>query len=303
VTLVRVTRATRRFGSFTAVDGVSLTVDPGEVVGLLGANGAGKTTLLRCILGLVQPTSGEVRLFGQAPSRDTRARLGYLPQGLGLYDDLTVAENLAFAARAFGGPRPGAPAGPGEPGLDREVAAVAGEVVGDLPLGLRRRVAFAAALAHHPDLLVLDEPTSGVDPLGRSQLWDTIRATAEAGAGVLVTTHYMSEAEQCDRLVMMAGGRVAAEGSMAAIMGDSRTVRVSAPRWEEAFVALEDAGLPVALVGRSLRVPGASPEAVAGALRRASVEAELDQVPATFDETFVALAAGPDALRERGPAA
>jgi ABC-2 type transport system ATP-binding protein len=303
VTLVRVTRATRRFGSFTAVDGVSLTVDPGEVVGLLGANGAGKTTLLRCILGLLRPTLGEVRLFGQAPSRDTRARLGYLPQGLGLYDDLTVAENLAFAARAFGGPRPGALAGPGEPGLDREVAAVAGEVVGDLPLGLRRRVAFAAALAHHPDLLVLDEPTSGVDPLGRSQLWDTIRAAAEAGAGVLVTTHYMSEAEQCDRLVMMAGGRVAAEGSMAAIMGDSRTVRVSAPHWEEAFVALEDAGLPVALVGRSLRVPGASPEAVAGALRRARVEAELDEVPATFDETFVALAAGPDALRERGPAA
>jgi ABC-2 type transport system ATP-binding protein len=297
------------------VDGVSLAVEAGEVVGLLGANGAGKTTLLRCILGLLRPTSGEVLLFGQAPSRDTRARLGYLPQGLGLYDDLTVAENLDFAARAFGQPRaaasspegreatPARPAGP-----DPEVAAVAGELVGDLPLGLRRRVAFAAALAHHPDLLVLDEPTSGVDPLGRAQLWDTIRAAAEGGAGVLVTTHHMSEAEQCDRLVMLVGGRVATEGTMAAVIGDAKTVRVTADRWEEAFVALEDAGLPVALVGRSLRVPGASPEAVAEALDGAGVQAELELVPATFDETFVVLsggarAEGPGAFQGSGPAA
>ncbi|HEV8649739.1 MAG TPA: ABC transporter ATP-binding protein [Actinomycetes bacterium] len=297
MTLVRVTEVTHRFGSLTAVDRVSLAVEPGEVVGLLGANGAGKTTLIRCILGLLRPTSGEVRLFGRAPSRETRARLGYVPQGLGLYDDLTVAENLAFSARAFGVAPAGrdratAPPGSADTDLDRDVAAVAGELVGDLPLGLRRRVAFAAALAHRPDLLVLDEPTSGVDPLGRTHLWDTIRAAAEAGAGALVTTHYMSEAEQCDRLVVLAGGRVAAQGTMAAIMGDASTVRVATPRWEDAFVALEEAGLPVALVGRSLRVPGTDRERVAGALRASGVQAGLDLVPATFEETFVALAAG-----------
>jgi len=295
MTLVRVTEVTHRFGSLTAVERVSLAVEPGEVVGLLGANGAGKTTLIRCILGLLRPTSGEVRLFGRAPSRETRARLGYVPQGLGLYDDLTVTENLAFSARAFGAAPAGrgaAPPGSADTDLDRDVAAVAGEQVGDLPLGLRRRVAFAAALAHRPDLLVLDEPTSGVDPLGRAHLWDTIRAAAEAGAGALVTTHYMSEAEQCDRLVVLAGGRVAAQGTMAAIMGDASTVRVATPRWEDAFVALEEAGLPVALVGRSLRVPGTDRARVAGALRASGVQAELDLVPATFEETFVALAAG-----------
>jgi len=293
--LVRVTEATHRFGSFTAVDKVSLAVEPGEVVGLLGANGAGKTTLIRCILGLLRPTSGTVRLFGRAPSRGTRTRLGYVPQGLGLYEDLTVAENLAFSARAFGVEPAGRAEGErasGAADLDRDLAAVAGELVGDLPLGLRRRVAFSAALGHHPDLLVLDEPTSGVDPLGRAQLWDTVRAAAEAGAGVLVTTHRMSEAEQCDRLVVLAGGRVVAEGTMAAIIGDASTVRVSTPRWEDAFMALEGAGLPVALVGRTLRVPGADRERVAGALGTGGVEAELALVPATFEETFVALAAG-----------
>jgi ABC-2 type transport system ATP-binding protein len=295
MTLVQVTEVTHRFGSFTAVDRVSLTVEAGEVVGLLGANGAGKTTLIRCILGLLRPTAGEVRLFDRPPSRQTRSRLGYLPQGLGLYEDLTVAENLAFAARAFG--RADGASGTasatatGDAVLDPDVAAVADELVGDLPLGLRRRVAFAAALGHHLDLLVLDEPTSGVDPLGRTRLWDTIRAAAEGGAGVLVTTHHMSEAEQCDRLVVMAGGRVAAEGTMAAIMGDASTVQVSTPRWEDAFVALEEAGLPVALVGRALRVPGADREQVAAALDAARVEAELRLVPATFEETFVALAA------------
>ncbi len=304
MTLVRVTEATHRFGSFTAVDKVSLAVEPGEVVGLLGANGAGKTTLIRCILGLLRPTSGTVRLFGRAPSRGTRTRLGYVPQGLGLYEDLTVAENLAFSARAFGVEPAGRAEGErasgraegerasGAADLDRDLAAVAGELVGDLPLGLRRRVAFSAALGHHPDLLVLDEPTSGVDPLGRAQLWDTVRAAAEAGAGVLVTTHRMSEAEQCDRLVVLAGGRVVAEGTMAAIIGDASTVRVSTPRWEDAFLALEGAGLPVALVGRTLRVPGADRERVAGALGTGGVEAELALVPATFEETFVALAAG-----------
>jgi ABC-2 type transport system ATP-binding protein len=280
--------ATMRFGALTAVDAVDLRVLPGEVVGLLGANGAGKTTLIRCVLGLVRVSAGEVLLFGEPPSRATRARLGYVPQGLGLYEDLTVAENLRFSGRGFGvGQRDGTD---GALAGDPELAAVAARPVGDLPLGLRRRVAFAAALAHRPDLLVLDEPTSGVDPLARTRLWDTIRAAAEAGAGVLVTTHHMSEAEQCDRLVVMADGRVVADGTMADIVGSRATVRVAAGRWEDAFAALEGAGLAAALVGRTLRVPSAGREEVAAALRRGRVDAEVELVPATFDETFVALA-------------
>jgi ABC-2 type transport system ATP-binding protein len=273
--------ATRRFGELLAVDGVDLEVDGGEVVGLIGANGSGKTTLIRLLLGLLPPTAGRVRLFGEPPSRRTRARLGYVPQSLGLYEDLTVAENLAFSTAAFGvhGVT-----------LEGDLAAVRDVLVRDLPLGLRRRVAFAVALGHRPDLLVLDEPTSGVDPLQRARLWDTIRASAEGGAGVLVTTHHMSEAEQCDRLVVLASGRVAAEGTMDQVVDGTRAVEVRSDRWEEAFTALDAAGLPVSLVGRTLRVPGADPEAVGRLLAEAGLDAEVGMVPASFEEAFVVLA-------------
>jgi AcrR family transcriptional regulator len=166
------------------------------------------------------------------PSRS----LGYVPQGLGLYEDLTVAENLRFAVGAFGARAPER--------LDGTLEAVRGELVAELPLGPRRRVAFAAALAHHPDLFVLDEPTSGVDPLGRARLWETIRAVAEAGAGVLV-----------------------------AIVGNATAVEVRPERWEAAFTALDRAGMPAALVGRRLRVPDADLQRVAAALGTAGVEA------------------------------
>ncbi len=281
MTLVEVGGARKRFGDVVAVDGVDLTVERGEVVGLLGANGAGKTTLIRLVLGLLRPTGGTVLLFGEPPSRRTRARLGYLPQSLGLYEDLTVAENLAFNAGAFGARAPRR--------LDGPLEAARGELVANLPLGLRRRVAFAAALAHHPELLVLDEPTSGVDPLGRARLWETIRAATEAGAGVLVSTHFMSEAEQCERLVVIAAGRVVAAGSMADIVGDATAIEVRPERWEAAFTALDRAGMPAALVGRRLRVPDADPRRVAAALDTAGVKAEVHLVPATLEETFVTL--------------
>jgi ABC-2 type transport system ATP-binding protein len=279
-TLARTEQVTRRFGALLAVDRVSLQVGPGEVVGLLGANGAGKTTLIRMLLGLLPATDGVVRLFGEAPSRRTRRRLGYVPQGLGLYDDLTVEENLRFAAAAFESRTPS---------LSDDLAAARRTLVRDLPLGLRRRLSFAVALGHGPDLLVLDEPTSGVDTLGRAALWDTIRGAAERGTGALVTTHHMDEAEHCDRLVVMAGGRVVAAGTLGEIIGDARTVVVRAPDWTNAYEVLDGAGMPVALVGTHLRLPGAEPERVRERLRRAGVDASVEEGPATLEETFVAL--------------
>ncbi len=281
--LVETGDVVRRFGSFTAVDGVSLVVRPGEVVGLLGANGAGKTTVIRMLLGLLPPTSGRVRLFGRPPSRETRRRLGYVPQGLGLYEDLTVSENLAFTAAAFDS---------NVPPVERDLRPALTKLVRELPHGVQRRVAFVAALAHRPELLVLDEPTSGVDTLGRARLWDTIRGAAEGGAGAIVTTHYMEEAEQCDRLVVMAGGRVVAAGSMDEVVGDARTVEVRADRWQAAYEALGGEGIPAALVGVRLRVPGGDVGAVREAVDRAGVAASVEVVPATFEETFVALSAG-----------
>ncbi|HXF36716.1 MAG TPA: ABC transporter ATP-binding protein [Actinomycetota bacterium] len=271
---------TRRFGRVLAVSGVHLVVGAGEVVGLVGANGAGKTTLIRVLQGLVPPTSGSVELFGEAPSRAARRRVGYVPQGLGLYPDLTVAENLAFAAAAYG---------TAPPPLHEELAAVRDRLVGELPLGLQRRVAFAAASAHRPELLILDEPTSGVGPLGRARLWDDIRAAAERRVGVLVTTHYMREAEQCDRLVVLSSGRVVAEGTLAEILGERSAVLVRADGWREAFRALRGAGFRLGLRGRSLRVVEAEPDRVRETLEAAGIRARVDPVPATFEEAFLVL--------------
>jgi len=286
--LAQCDRVTRAFGSFVAVDGVDLELRRGEVVGLLGANGAGKTTLIRLLLGLLAPTGGAVRLFGEAPSRRTRRRLGYVPQSLGLYDDLTPAENLAFSAAVFGSRGRGDHGGPkAVAGLPGPLRPYARTPVGSLPLGIQRGVAFAEALAHGPDLLILDEPTSGVDPLARARLWDTVASAASAGAGVLITTHYMDEAGECDRLAVMAAGRVVAAGTAREITGDAQVTVVDAESWAPAFEALEQAGLPVALVGRALRVPGVTPAEVSRAL--GAIPARVRSAPATLEERFFQL--------------
>lgn len=195
-TLIDARGVTMRFGDFTALDGVDLTVKSGEIVGLIGGNGAGKSTLIRLILGLNRPTSGEIALLGASPGHRARAEIGYVPQSLGLYPTLTPAENLAFTRRVFKAPRPTRP-------LTKSK-----ELTGSLPLGEQRKLATECALSHRPRLLILDEPTSGMDALSRAQLWKILRQVAAQGVGVLVTTHYQEEAQQCDRLVKLAAGRV-----------------------------------------------------------------------------------------------
>lgn len=266
----------RHFGAFTAVADVDLRVEPGEVVGLLGANGAGKTTLIRILLGLLPPSAGRVVLFGQAPARELRRRVGYVPQNLGLYRDLTVHENLEFRAAVFG----------------VEPTAFGQEdttLVDALPLGLQRRVSFAAATQHRPELLVLDEPTSGVSPLARSRLWKVIRDEADAGTGVLVSTHYMDEAEQADRLVVMAAGQVVAEGSAADIVGGRQVVEVTAEDWAAALNVLDRPDRIVLLSGRAVRVLGGAQGRVQAELEGAGIDARVELVPASLNERLVEL--------------
>jgi len=282
---LRARHVTRRFGTFTAVHDVSMAVQPGEVVGLLGANGAGKTTLIRMLLGLLPVTSGSVELLDGPPDRQRRRRLGYVPQGLGLYGDLTVRENLSFSAQAYG---------VAEPMLPPALAARAGALVRELPLGAQRQVAFLAALAHSPEVLVLDEPTSGVDVLASASLWDTIRAQADHGAGVLVTTHYMQEAQQCDRLLLMSNGQLVAEGSEADIIGSTTAVAVHASDWAQAFAALDAAGAAVMLAGRAIRVANACPAELQQVLNAAGIQASLEAVPATIEERMLVLARAMD---------
>jgi len=279
--LVEIEALVKRFGKNVAVNRVSLTVSAGEVVGLVGANGAGKTTLIRMLLGLLTPDEGEARLLGGPPTRAVRSRIGYMPQGPGLYEDLTVEENLEFRARVFGMPRPQ---------LEEDMLGLGRTLVSDLPLGHRRRVAFAAALGHRPDLLVLDEPTSGVGPLGRADLWQTIHDAADAGTGVLVTTHHMDEAEQCDRLVFLSDGSVAFSGTVDEILAGQVTVEVTPDDHAATMDLLEHAGLAVVPAAGHLRLPGIDVSTARSALGEGIVMVET---PSTLEEAFMTLVAVP----------
>jgi ABC-2 type transport system ATP-binding protein len=282
--LTQASKATKLFGASAAVSGADLTVGRGEVVGLLGANGAGKTTLIRLLLGLLRPSDGAVRLFGSLPSISTRRRVGYVPQTLGLYAGLTVAENWHFTAAAFRIAAAKVPQG---------ISAWKNELVAGLPLGAQRQVAFAVALSHRPELLILDEPTSGVGPLGSARLWEQIRQAASDGAGALVTTHNMEEAQQCDRLVVMAGGKVVATGTAGGIIGDREAAEVHYDSPERAFAVLDAGNFAVQVHGNALRV-AAPATAVAALLSRSGIQATVEAVPANLEEAFVVIAGKPE---------
>lgn len=227
---------TRTFGDFTAVDAITFSVAKGEVFGFLGANGAGKTTAMKMLTGLLAPSSGEAYTAGFDVSRQAervKERIGYMSQRFALYDDLSVRQNIEFYAGVYGLSAK----------LVRErrdellgslgMEAMAGTLVGSLPLGWKQKLAFSVALIHRPEVVFLDEPTGGVDPVTRRQFWEMIYGAAADGTTVFVTTHYMDEAEYCDRVSIMVAGEIAALGTPAELKE-----QFSAASMDEVFVKL-----------------------------------------------------------------
>ena len=259
---VETSHLTRRFGSFVAVDDVTLSVEPGEVFAFLGSNGAGKTTVIRMLCGLLSPTAGTAHVLGfdvATAAEEIKRRIGYMSQRFSLYDDLSVGENLRFFGGAYG--LAGAD-------LRERVAWAVGlaELEGierrttrDLPGGWKQRLALACALMHRPRVVFLDEPTSGVDPLARRTFWDRIDSLASEGVTVFVTTHYLDEAEHCTRLALMHGGRLIALGTipeLRRVFSDRALYEVACPRPGDAAARLtaEPWALSVAAFGERLHV-------------------------------------------------
>ena len=291
---------TKKFDGFTAVKNVSVQVRYGEIYGLLGANGAGKTTTIKMLCGLLEPTTGEMELAGEQGSLrspDVRQRIGYLSQKFSLYDDLTIEENLAFFAGIYGIPK-------SERGEKvRWVLDFAGmqsrkaQLTGSLPGGWKQRVAFGAAIMHEPSVLFLDEPTSGVDPLARRALWRMINRLADAGAAILVTTHYLEEAEQCNRLGFMAAGELVAEGTPSGIKSAQRgqllEVVVDEPRRAAELLSQDADRWRVSVFGSRLHILmddniGGVPRAIEERLQSGGLRVISNRnVPFSLEDVFI----------------
>ncbi|WP_082391297.1 ABC transporter ATP-binding protein [Jiulongibacter sediminis] len=212
-TVIHTENLTRKFGNFTAVDAISFEVSKGEIFGFLGANGAGKTTAMRILCGLLAPTSGVAKVAGYDVYTETeniKKHIGYMSQKFSLYNNLTVRENIHFFGGIYGIPKRELKEKSEELisrlGLTQE----ADKLVGSLPLGWKQKISFSTAILHEPKIVFLDEPTGGVDPITRRQFWDMIYEAAHRGITVFVTTHYMDEAEYCDRVSIMVDGAIAA---------------------------------------------------------------------------------------------
>ena len=239
--VVQVRDLVRQFGSFVAVDHTSFDVQRGEIFGLLGPNGAGKTTTFRMLCGLLPATSGTLRVAGVDLRRaraSARQRIGYVAQKFSLYGQLSVTENLEFFASAYN-LRAARKRDRINWALQQfKLASLAGLPSGNLPGGFKQRLAMAAALLHEPEILFLDEPTSGADPLARREFWRRITTLSEQGVTVVVTTHFMEEAEYCDRVAIMDAGRILAQGTPADIRGRALSEQAGEPTMEDAFIAI-----------------------------------------------------------------
>lgn len=210
---IQVENLTKMFGDFTAVDSISFKVNTGEIFGFLGANGAGKTTAMKMLIGILKPTSGAANVAGydvSTQAEDVKKSIGYMSQRFSLYNDLTIKENIVFFGGIYGLSKAAIKEKSqnliDELGLYDE----ANKLVGSLPLGWKQKVSFSVAMLHNPKIIFLDEPTGGVDPITRRQFWEMIYREANKGVTIFVTTHYMDEAEYCDRLSIMVEGKIEA---------------------------------------------------------------------------------------------
>jgi drug efflux transport system ATP-binding protein len=245
VPVIEIEHLVKRFGAFVSVDDLSLTVGAGEVFGLLGSNGAGKTTTIRMLCGLLTPTAGSARVLGIDVGRDPEAvkrRIGYMTQRFSLYDDLTVRQNIRFFAGVYGLR--------GREGASRAAWAVSTAglegkedlLTRSLPGGWKQRLALACAVLHDPKVVFLDEPTGGVDPISRRRFWGLIDQMAGEGVTLIVTTHYLDEAERCNRIALMHAGRLVALGSVSdlkKVFAGRALLEVSCPRFLDAQASLE----------------------------------------------------------------
>jgi ABC-type multidrug transport system ATPase subunit len=286
----------KSFGSRAVVQGLDLRVARGQICGFLGANGSGKTTTLRMLCGLLTPDAGEGTCLGLDVRRDApriRRRVGYMTQRFSFYEDLTVQENLDFVGRLYE-----------LPDRERRIDAVlerAGltdrrtQLAGELSGGWKQRLALAACVLHEPELLLLDEPTAGVDPKARREFWDLIHALAGEGITVLVSTHYMDEAERCHRIVYLSGGRLVVEGSASEVIARSGLITFvgTGEGLSEASAALERApGVEsVAMFGQTLRVSGTHRAALEQALQpwRARAGQTWAEEPPSLEDVFIHL--------------
>ena len=239
-TSIEVRGLTRRFGTFTAVNDISFDVARGEVFGFLGANGAGKTTAIRMLIGLLAPSAGTARVAGYdvaSEAEQVKRNIGYMSQRFSLYEDLTVRENITLYGGIYG---------LSDEAIERRTSDLVDRLdlrddvdarVKSIPLGWKQKLAFSVALLHDPRVVFLDEPTGGVDPITRRQFWELIYTTAAAGTTVFVTTHYMDEAEYCDRVSIMVDGRIVALGTPSELKAryDARSI-------DDVFVRLARAG-------------------------------------------------------------
>ena len=211
--VIEVENLTKMFGDFSAVDSISFQVKEGEIFGFLGANGAGKTTAMKMLIGISTPTSGKATIAGYdvyENAEDIKKNIGYMSQKFALYDDLTVKENIVFYGGIYGLKRKIIKEKTAQLIEELDLHEVKNQLVASLPLGWKQKLAFSVALIHNPKIIFLDEPTGGVDPITRRQFWEMIYKTANNGTTVFVTTHYMDEAEYCDRVSIMVNGKIEA---------------------------------------------------------------------------------------------
>jgi len=300
---VQAYQLTRRFGDFLAVDHISFTVSRGEIFGFLGPNGAGKTTTIRMLLGLVRPSSGWARVLGfdiVRQAEEIRKRIGYMSQRFSLYNDLTVSENLNFFGGTYGVR--------GQRLRERkrfilEMAGLVGrehELTGNLSGGWKQRLALGAAIIHEPEMLFLDEPTAGVDPISRRAFWELLYELAEGGTTIMVTTHYMDEAEHCQSLAFIQRGRLVAIGSpqeIKATQMSGQVLEVACDRPDLAIPLLRQAGLfeEVALYGTLVHVVTHDWEAhkqlIEEMLTRAGIQVRaVDRIAPSLEDVFIATA-------------